>query len=733
MYPAVCILFILMVLTDGTEGSVNCTSHPCEDVPDFCLNSGTCYHDSATCQTGCHCTASFSGERCEHVTDPIASTTLRPMLERECIHGFVCVHGFCDTDGSSFSCACDSGWEGFFCEIFECPIKCPSNTECVFISGKFECKENDIVTTIHSSSTSFVSVTSVPTIASQTPTINISTTTLRPESERQCIPGFVCVHGYCDRDGSSFSCICDSGWIGYFCETFKCPVNCPENTDCVLVSGSFECKMKPLPTTLMTTSFPTTSLRPVSERECLAGFVCIHGFCDKEDNSFYCVCDSGWKGSFCEQFICPLNCPSNTNCDMVDNTFICKTKESTTKPSTMPSSTLRTSTVSADNTTAVHVCSANYTKRPLSERQCMPNFICEYGACEMTQDDTGAVLECICDDGGLGGLCQGRCCMPCSEYGQCKTRSNGTEFCQCMFDREGDLCDMIKVPSTLAPSSIEVDLWPLWVSAIVLVCVIAATVLLFFWMWRNRVTIVMKIVHYFQAYEDDDEKTWDAFVSYKSSDVDENFVLHKLFPKLEKELGFTLCLHHRDFLPGETIANNIINAIDNSRRTILILTPRFVTSDFTRFEYQVAQQQMLKRTHKIIPILLEDISHLHTDMDRNLKQIIKSVTYIEYPGEDASEKKANHFWKKLSLSMPKKRAVEERRKQPDFVKEEKKAENIIDKYPNDMKRTPDKNDMFNPTFVTDIVIVVDDQNNEKKEDDPTGNPQGTHILECTHF
>jgi hypothetical protein len=37
------------------------------------------------------------------------------------------------------------------------------------------------------------------------------------------------------------------------------------------------------------------------------------------------------------------------------------------------------------------------------------------------------------------------------------------------------------------------------------------------------------------------------------------------------------------------IANNIIRAINNSRRTIVVISPQYIQSDFTRFEYQVAQ------------------------------------------------------------------------------------------------------------------------------------------------
>ena len=92
----------------------------------------------------------------------------------------------------------------------------------------------------------------------------------------------------------------------------------------------------------------------------------------------------------------------------------------------------------------------------------------------------------------------------------------------------------------------------------------------------------------------------------------------------------------------------------NSRRTILVITPNFVKSEYTRFEYQVAQQEMLKRKHRIIPVLLDDISECKSTMDPNLQSILSSVTYLEWPNE-SDDKKAERFWKRLQLSLPKKR------------------------------------------------------------------------------
>lgn len=88
----------------------------------------------------------------------------------------------------------------------------------------------------------------------------------------------------------------------------------------------------------------------------------------------------------------------------------------------------------------------------------------------------------------------------------------------------------------------------------------------------------------------------------------------------------------------------------------MILSPEYVQSEWCRMEYQKAQHEMLKLKHKIIPIVLADISEVK-NTDKNLKSIINSVTYLEWPGQENS-KKAERFWKKLELSLPKKSSLQ---------------------------------------------------------------------------
>lgn len=82
----------------------------------------------------------------------------------------------------------------------------------------------------------------------------------------------------------------------------------------------------------------------------------------------------------------------------------------------------------------------------------------------------------------------------------------------------------------------------------------------------------------------------------------------------------------------------------------MIISRNYIESEWCRLEYQKAQHEMLKLKHRIIPIILDDISKVKHD--KNLKAILNSVTYIEWPGESDS-KKLEKFWKQLKLSMPK--------------------------------------------------------------------------------
>uniref|UniRef100_A0A3Q4G927 Toll-like receptor 3-like n=1 Tax=Neolamprologus brichardi TaxID=32507 RepID=A0A3Q4G927_NEOBR len=98
---------------------------------------------------------------------------------------------------------------------------------------------------------------------------------------------------------------------------------------------------------------------------------------------------------------------------------------------------------------------------------------------------------------------------------------------------------------------------------------------------------------------------YDAFISYNTHD--EPWVIDKLLPKLEGEQGWRLCLHHRDFEPGRPIIDNITDAIYGSRKTICVISRKYLESEWCSREIQAASVLNLSRllfSHRLNAVLL---------------------------------------------------------------------------------------------------------------------------------
>uniref|UniRef100_A0A8C6WSU2 TIR domain-containing protein n=1 Tax=Neogobius melanostomus TaxID=47308 RepID=A0A8C6WSU2_9GOBI len=80
---------------------------------------------------------------------------------------------------------------------------------------------------------------------------------------------------------------------------------------------------------------------------------------------------------------------------------------------------------------------------------------------------------------------------------------------------------------------------------------------------------------------------YDAFVSYNVHD--EDWVYGELLYELEERQGWKLCLHHRDFIPGKAIIENITDAIYSSRKTLCVISRRYLQSEWCSREIQLAR------------------------------------------------------------------------------------------------------------------------------------------------
>lgn len=138
----------------------------------------------------------------------------------------------------------------------------------------------------------------------------------------------------------------------------------------------------------------------------------------------------------------------------------------------------------------------------------------------------------------------------------------------------------------------------------------------------------------------DKDRLYDAYIAYSLQD--EHFVNQILANTLENDVGYRMCLHYRDFNSSTYIADTIIEAVESSKRVILVLSRNFLYNEWSRFEVKSAIHEVLKRRRKLIFILYGNLPR--RDLDTDMRMYLRSNTCIEW-----DDKK---FWQKLRLAMP---------------------------------------------------------------------------------
>ena len=159
-----------------------------------------------------------------------------------------------------------------------------------------------------------------------------------------------------------------------------------------------------------------------------------------------------------------------------------------------------------------------------------------------------------------------------------------------------------------------------------------------------------------------DNFIFDAFVAH--SQQDEEWVRTGLIRKLERgKKPYSCCIHYRNFLPGEFIADNIVSAIKMSKKTILVVTKTFVRSGWCDFESRAAQSHHLGKTRGGIIAIVFPGGYEAAKRKPGLAGLLDCVTFLPW-SEDKEEQ--NVFWLKLRMALGKPAEVTERKRNADI-------------------------------------------------------------------
>ncbi|XP_008288301.1 toll-like receptor 21 [Stegastes partitus] len=149
--------------------------------------------------------------------------------------------------------------------------------------------------------------------------------------------------------------------------------------------------------------------------------------------------------------------------------------------------------------------------------------------------------------------------------------------------------------------------------------------------------------------EKEEKCKYDAFISYNS--FDEQWVMEQLMPNLEGNgSNFKLCLHHRDFELGRDIVDNIVTAVYSSRKTICVVSRKFLQSEWCSLEIQLASYRLFDEHRDVLLLVfLEPLSERQLSSYHRMRKIMLKKTYLQWPGSDCTDpiQAQDLFWNQL--------------------------------------------------------------------------------------
>ncbi len=207
-------------------------------------------------------------------------------------------------------------------------------------------------------------------------------------------------------------------------------------------------------------------------------------------------------------------------------------------------------------------------------------------------------------------------------------------------DRMTSITQCLAAPSRAIQSDLIITS-----SSFIAFVVLAVIASIFLIIYRQRIAVLCYSRFGFRFRKDEEEvRPHDAFISYSQEDI--GFVKQVLVRPLERmNPPFKLCIHHRNFQLGDLISNNIIEAVESSKRVIVVLSQNYIDSEWCQFEFAQAHLQVVrKNAFRLIVITIEDPNTLR-NVPKLIDSYIKTHTYLSRDDK--------LFWGRLLYKMPK--------------------------------------------------------------------------------
>ena len=163
-----------------------------------------------------------------------------------------------------------------------------------------------------------------------------------------------------------------------------------------------------------------------------------------------------------------------------------------------------------------------------------------------------------------------------------------------------------------------------------------------------------------KRYVDDPERKTDVFVCYSFGDS--KWVNRQLVPRLLSHFPpYSVLLQHRDTKPGALLSENLIDSIESSEITLLVLSYQFLRNEWLSDDCRYIIHQILQDdVHNVYVVLLDDT--ILDDLEPEVTECVRAQQCFSI--------REDWFWERLFHMLPPPLSANHRPKNEDILKAE---------------------------------------------------------------
>ncbi|CAB1454748.1 unnamed protein product [Pleuronectes platessa] len=191
-------------------------------------------------------------------------------------------------------------------------------------------------------------------------------------------------------------------------------------------------------------------------------------------------------------------------------------------------------------------------------------------------------------------------------------------------------------------NKLSIILYTLMTSLILSFLTLSIASHLFLWdIWYVYHFCRAKIKGYGRLYSQ--SSVYDAFVMYDKEDpAVSEWVMREMCVHLEDsgDHHFSLCLEERDWLPGCPLIDNLSQSINRSKRTVFILTDKYIKSGNFKTAFYMANQRLMDEKDDVIVLIFLQKVPCNSKYLRLRKRLYKG-SVLEWPTNAQAQP---YFW-----------------------------------------------------------------------------------------